>query len=450
MTDVRCIQIWKRLRRRSERGQTVVFAVAAMVTLSGMAALVIDLGDAWYARRELQASTDAAALAAAQDLPSYNAVRDTAMAYLSKNAPGNVSDLTTSVSTRCLASSPVGCEPVNAAVVRSQATVHTTFAALFGLDDITVSARATACQPCGAKGVDILFVVDRSGSMNDKAANGVSKLTNVRSGMKTFLSFFDPGTTHVGLALLPPAPSFAKVCDGDTPKQHGGENDYFDQSVNSVVVPLSSDWKNGDGSLNDSSNLVSAINCMKGWGGTSYSQAIYDAQGELAAHGRAGVTHVVVFLTDGAANTGPFWLSANDPARVAPCHAGITAAAAAKSAGSVFYTIGEGVDPPTDAGCSFDYLQTTGGWTGVGSINFPKVDANLPIPTCVQPWSSKNGKCYRPESPAILPIDALTAMASDTSKFYNQPTPDQLNTIFTQLAADISAGSSRLVDSNTP
>jgi hypothetical protein len=40
-------------------------------------------------------------------------------------------------------------------------------------------------------------------------------------------------------------------------------------------------------------------------------------------------------------------------------------------------------------------------------------------------------------------------IASDAGKFYSQPTIDQLKTIFTQIAIEISAGASRLVDNNT-
>ena len=37
-------------------------------------------------------------------------------------------------------------------------------------------------------------------------------------------------------------------------------------------------------------------------------------------------------------------------------------------------------------------------------------------------------------------------MASNPGNYYVRPDTGQLNTIFTQIAADISAGSSRLVD----
>ena len=51
-----------------------------------------------------------------------------------------------------------------------------------------------------------------------------------------------------------------------------------------------------------------------------------------------------------------------------------------------------------------------------------------------------------PEAPFITPDQALSAMASNPGNYYVRPDTGQLNTIFTQVAADISNGASRLVD----
>ena len=50
------------------------------------------------------------------------------------------------------------------------------------------------------------------------------------------------------------------------------------------------------------------------------------------------------------------------------------------------------------------------------------------------------------ESPSITAYQALQQIASSAQTFYNQPTPGQLRTIFTQIASDISAGSAGLID----
>src|SRR4051812_44246340 len=44
----------------SERGQIIAMVVVSMVALLGMAALVLDVGYAWYAKRAAQAQVDAA------------------------------------------------------------------------------------------------------------------------------------------------------------------------------------------------------------------------------------------------------------------------------------------------------------------------------------------------------------------------------------------------------
>ena len=56
-------------RARGERGQILAVVALALVALLGVCAFAIDVGYAYYAKRQLQSATDAAALAGAQDLP---------------------------------------------------------------------------------------------------------------------------------------------------------------------------------------------------------------------------------------------------------------------------------------------------------------------------------------------------------------------------------------------
>src|SRR4051812_50183813 len=75
----------------SEQGQVLVVVVLSLVALLGMSALVMDVGFAWYAKRQLQASVDAAALAGAQALPAQAAdtgpATTLAQQYLARNNP---------------------------------------------------------------------------------------------------------------------------------------------------------------------------------------------------------------------------------------------------------------------------------------------------------------------------------------------------------------------------
>ncbi len=58
---------------RDQRGQALPWVATMMVMLLGFAGLSIDVGHVFYCYRELQAATDAAALAGAEDLPNSTA-----------------------------------------------------------------------------------------------------------------------------------------------------------------------------------------------------------------------------------------------------------------------------------------------------------------------------------------------------------------------------------------
>ena len=371
-----------------------------MTVLLGMAALVLDLGLGWYAKRQLQASVDAAALAGAQELPSSANAVARAHEYILKNPTRGVDDVQETIITRCLAVAP-GCAPVNAVQVSASANADTAFARVFGINSMNVGAKATACQPCGAKPLDIMVVLDRTGSMSEGGTP--NKLANARTGIVTFLNFLDAGTALVGLAVLPPSNTLANRCSNPSTS-----TSWYD-SVSSVytVVPLANDFK-VNGSINNSSNLIQTLSCQVPNGTTHYSLAIQAAQAELNANGRATAQDVIIFLTDGAANTGPSYFSSGNAERTQPCQSGVNSAAAAKAAGTWVYTIGYSIG--TDQ-CQRNRL---------------------------------NGA----ESPAITPDAALRAMASNAGNYFVRPDTGQLNTIFTAIAADISAGSSRLVDNS--
>jgi Flp pilus assembly protein TadG len=385
-------------------GQVIVLVVVALVGLLGMSAMVIDLGYLYWNQRNLQASADAAALAGAMELPdaaaSVNVAKQYGTSSTAKNTDSRVSNVDESITTKCITTIP-GCDPVNAVVVDETATVNTFFMRVFGMNTAKVHVKATACSPCGSQKLDIVLVLDRTGSMcEDPAGNpdpACTDLVNSQNGMKTFLGYLDPTIDSVGYAVFPPARSVSGRCSP------ADETNYNRTTSPYVVVPLSSDYKNVDGSLKSSSNLVSTINCTQAGGRTSYANAIEAAQGELDAHGRADAQHVVVFLSDGAANIGPTYYLTSSPYRKQPCHQGITSAGVVKAKGTVVYSIGYAIGD--DGGC----LSYTG--------------------------SS--------ELPAITAQEALTGIASP-GNFYSRPTPGQLNSIYGSIAKDIGRGHSSL------
>src|ERR1700742_2520169 len=64
-----------------EDGQSLIFVAICLLVMIGFLGLTIDVGRLYITQRHLQTAADAAALAAAQDLPNGTTALQTACAY---------------------------------------------------------------------------------------------------------------------------------------------------------------------------------------------------------------------------------------------------------------------------------------------------------------------------------------------------------------------------------
>ena len=120
--------------RRNDRGQATVLTVIFMVALLGAVALVLDVGSWFREQRDAQSAADAAALAAAQALPDAPGTASAlAGEYLGKNGGGT--------STVAISSATVANDTVKVDVERQAPGF---FAKLFGIESVTVGAKASA------------------------------------------------------------------------------------------------------------------------------------------------------------------------------------------------------------------------------------------------------------------------------------------------------------------
>jgi hypothetical protein len=123
-------------RNESQRGQATVITVLFMTVLIAMAAAVLDVGSWYRADRALQSTVDAAALAGAQALPENPVQAELlALEYAEKNG-GNVD-----VTEISITSTNFGPDTIT---VDAEAPTPGFFARLFGIDSVTVAARAKA------------------------------------------------------------------------------------------------------------------------------------------------------------------------------------------------------------------------------------------------------------------------------------------------------------------
>ena len=185
---------------------------------------------------------------------------------------------------------------------------------------------------------------------------------------------------------------------------------------------------NGVWDLNSSSPLVSTLACIKSGGSTSYSLAIEEAQHELTAHGRPDVQDVIVFFSDGGANStqdvaANFWTDST-PWPTRPCGQGVEAS------------------------------KRLPGDTAVYSIGYNLENQESKSQRCQQPGSSGHQDNNQPKEVCqtwgCTPQAALTAIASKPENFYYTADADKLRQLFQRVAGDVLTNASRLVDNNLP
>lgn len=207
------------LNLRNEDGQALPWMVLLMVLFLGMAGITVDLGHAYICYRELQSSTDAAALAAANALAATGAsaasVKAAAKLYGSEtgqtNANPNLTNVVLTANLQCLSEVsnlgvPCGSSATgdNAVTVFQTAQVPTYFIrvlAVFGANaarSLTLNTIAKAAMAGGDNQEwNVAIVIDSTPSMDtyDGDPNCMDTQMNCAiKGMATLLQSLSPCT----------------------------------------------------------------------------------------------------------------------------------------------------------------------------------------------------------------------------------------------------------------
>ena len=133
----------------NQRGQSMVLTLVFVIALMAMATAVLDVGSWYRTHRHTQATADAAALAAAQELPEFTAdAVTTAVDYGDRNE-GGVTSQDVEFSNSVVANDTVK--------VTARKNAPGFLSRLFGIDSLTARASAKARvrhdrqrQVCGA------------------------------------------------------------------------------------------------------------------------------------------------------------------------------------------------------------------------------------------------------------------------------------------------------------
>lgn len=181
-----------RLRRlHHEDGQALILFAAGLVGMMGTVAMSVDVGRVVWARTQIQGAVDAAALAAAQDMPLGSSLASTqATTYWNKNA-GFIQSQGQNVAFN------VSFPPGNRAVqIDASADIPTWFARVLGFNSWHVTASGTAASSV----LDIAMVLDISGSM----CWGSYPPTDKGGALGPFGPYVGPGRTADQVRLTSP------------------------------------------------------------------------------------------------------------------------------------------------------------------------------------------------------------------------------------------------------
>jgi Flp pilus assembly protein TadG len=352
------------LRRffRDECGQMLPVMGFVMTAFLGVAGLSIDLGRAFVDARELQASTEAAAMAGAQSLPATTA-STVATNYSSLagdlNANNNLTNVTMVsgypkllclTTLKNMGEACVAPASANAIQVKQQATVNMYFASLFGKNSITLTATSTAAmRGASATPYNVAIIIDTTASMGDTDSDSQCKSSRLAcslAGILTLLQDLDPcaaseascGTASNGMVsnsvdrvslftfpnVTPATAVLDFACTGLNPTV---EPYTFPSTTASSytpvgtplatyqIVPFSSDYRSSDTAtaLATASDIVLSTGGVTGCpamgdpggAGTYYAGVIYAAQSALVAEQALypGSQDVIVLISDGDASS---------------------------------------------------------------------------------------------------------------------------------------------------
>jgi len=404
-----------RQAHQDQRGQMLLTVALMLTMLLGFSAFVVDLGGLYISIHQLQASTDAAALAGGEALPAGPSAAQAA-ALLYSGAPGNknayfLANVTMSSQVKCLTTLTnegiVCVQKANAIQVKQQVSVPLTFGSMVGIGSVKFTATATAAMRGAAYApYNVAIIVDSTHSMNNSdGSNSDCSGTRIQcalAGVQTLLGELAPCPSsqspckltggqatnpvdEVSLFTFPAVTSAAPdYCGGGSlstqPYPLPTAPNYTPPSTPTYqIVNFSSDYRSSDTStsLNTNSNLVKAAgppasSCAglqaKGGEGSYFASVIYAAESLLVAEqaARPNTQNALIFLSDGDANatashfqTPPaLTLTGAYPSALQQCHQTITAAqwAAQQGVGGTrVYSIGYGSE---SSGCSTDTTPT--------------------------------------------------------------------------------------------
>jgi hypothetical protein len=287
-----------------ESGAALILAAVAIFALVGLGALSVDVGYLFAAQRALQASSNAAAMAGAQDIGVNGTPITTATSYSS--VTGNKNAATFFTATMAAGYPKLWCfntggvcttnqtpaTSANGILVQQQATVPLYFGRIFGIPSVQISAEAVALAAGGVpQPLNVAFILDTTASMGNAPSGPAAKAC---SGFSTSIECAADGV-QILLGELWPCASNLASCGAVT---KGNVANPVDETALYVFPPVT-----------NASQATADIGCTNPQIATSYS-------GVSNTTSAATTTSTLALKTSmtaaSAFNTGSTWAMVTD------------------------------------------------------------------------------------------------------------------------------------------
>ena len=374
--------------RDRKGGMTMLLAIMVPAAV-GVAGLTVDVGRALAAKRALEAGTQAAALAGAYALASPTATSSTVTTAISSwNTANPISNLTLTSSTptlQCVTSTSSlpscnGTSP-NVVSVTQTASVSTFFLKALGRSSFTLTSTVRAAKAGGnAQSLNVMFVLDATGSMGDTDSNctgvpGISSPTRFQCALysiQSVLKVMPTSLDKVGLMIFPGMGTQFSPTSHPCSTQPSSVK-YLTTGIKyQIHTALDNTYNDGAGSLVDTSPMIQAIGhyktssslspCVRNPGGQgSYAaEVIAKAQAAMPAV-VAGTQNVIIFLSDGGFNADSDNFATGYSAKATnQCKQAVEAAQAVTAAGTKVYSVAYGASTATSGS---DSCSTESGYS---------------------------------------------------------------------------------------
>ena len=251
--------------------------------------------------------------------------------------------------------------------------------------------------------LDIVLVLDASGSMNEKMSGGGTKIAALKAAANAFVDEIAKANEGIDDPELQHRVSIVKFAS-DTTDRVGNNFTWDGYNYSQRMIGLTPCTQDGKGAISSQINALDPAGATRADYGMSHAQkALKDA--------RAGAKKVVVFFTDGTPTT---W--SNFDSDVA--NSAVSTAKALKDGGTTIYTVGiqSGANPSVDPN----------GWGATNENKFlHAVSSNYP---------------------AATEYDELGARATDSDFYKTATSADGLKHVFSDISQDIAKAAGHPTD----